>query len=102
MNRWSRTAKMPKIHMDEDRQECFVNGRLVPLTTAQFRILFALRKTRRVLSRSALLERVHDGDESFDKEFITIDLHISRLRKRLRCPHIIEAVIGVGFKYNGS
>ena len=101
MKRVNIRARQPRVHMDEDRQECFINGKRIHLTTAQFRILFALRKSRRVLSRSVLLEHIHPGDESFDKEFITVDLHINRLRRRIGFP-LIETVIGVGFKYNGS
>lgn len=99
-------ARTPLLRIDTDRQEVFVKGGRVHLTNVQFRILAALKKTNRILPRTALLEQIWDSDESFDKDPRTVDQHVSRLRSRLaaraRNVQFIETVLGVGYKYIGS
>ncbi len=69
------------------------------LTTAEFRVLEALLKTRRrVLSRAQLMSHLHTGNAVSDER--NIDGIISRLRKKLSRPagfRPIETVRGAGY-----
>lgn len=99
-------APPPRLRIDEDRQEVFLGGARVTLTTVQYRVLVALKKSNRILSRTALLERIWDNDQSFDKDARTVDQHVSRLRQRLarhaKKTRLIETVLNVGYKYIGA
>ena len=78
-----------------------LKARRVPLTTAEFDVLWCLaRSPGRVRSREELLQEAAErGFESFDR---TVDVHISALRKKLgddpRAPRLIETVRGVGYR----
>lgn len=99
-------APTPRLRLDHARQEAFLGSSRVVLTTVQFRILSALKKSHGILSRSALLEHIWDSDEGFDKDARTVDQHVSRLRRRLalhaKKTPLIETVLNVGYKYIGS
>ncbi len=72
------------------------------LTSYEFAILFALAdQAGRVLSRDQLMEiSKGNAEEAFDR---SIDVHISRLRKKLgddpHHPRRIKTVRGLGYLY---
>lgn len=76
------------------------NGLVVPLSNAEFRLLWAfLERPRRVLSREQLLDAARGrAIEAFDR---SIDLLVSRLRQKLgddsRNPSLIKTVRGEGY-----
>ncbi|HVR88492.1 MAG TPA: winged helix-turn-helix domain-containing protein [Candidatus Limnocylindria bacterium] len=91
-----------ELVMDVAAHEVRLAGTPVSLTAQQFAILRTLLQ-----SGGAALDRAHliARTESFDDEAPSdraIDLHVSRLRKRLgddpRTPRYIEAVYGVGYR----
>lgn len=79
------------------------DGSEVQLTAMEFRLLkvFADNKGR-VLNRDQLLEQAHDRSwDPFDR---SIDIRISRLRRKLEAnpekPEIIRTVRGIGYVYD--
>ncbi len=78
-------------------------GLLVPLSNAEFRLLWTfLECPRRVLSREQLLDAARGRSiEAFDR---SIDLLVSRLRQKLgddpRSPRLIKTVRGEGYLFD--
>jgi two-component system, OmpR family, response regulator len=76
-----------------------VEGRTIELTGLEFDILVALlRRAGRVVPRAALLTEAGRGDVNVSER--TVDVHISRLRKKLgedSQPPRIRTVRGVGY-----
>lgn len=75
-------------------------GEAVELTSVEFEILVALmRRAGRVVDREALLEEAGRGDVMVGER--TVDVHISRLRRKLgddpRGAGLIKTVRGVGY-----
>jgi DNA-binding response OmpR family regulator len=88
--------------VDRDRHTVAVDGRPVPLTTVEFRLLVALLEADgRVLSRDQLIDAVYgmDAEEVLDR---TIDVHVGRLRDKLddpaAAPRFIATVRGAGYR----
>jgi DNA-binding response OmpR family regulator len=79
-----------------------VNGREVPLTALEYRLLLALVADQgRVLSRSQILAQIWDVDENFVNDN-TLTVYIKRLREKLeddpQNPALIKTVRGLGYK----
>lgn len=91
----------PLLKIDATRQEVFVNGRRIHLSPKEYRLLLALQKANRTLSREQLLEHICAGDESFDKDMRTVDQHVSHIRRKIKAP-IIETVTTFGYKFIGG
>lgn len=79
------------------------DGKEVPLTAMEFSLLkvFAENKSR-VLNRDQILEQAHDRSwDPFDR---SIDIRISRLRRKIEInpqkPMIIRTVRGIGYIYD--
>jgi DNA-binding response OmpR family regulator len=88
------------IVADVSSRRASVDGREVELTGIEFDILLALlRRAGRVVPRTSLLDEAGRGDVSVGER--TVDVHISRLRKKLgddpRSPRCIKTVRGVGY-----
>ena len=88
--------------VDRDRHEVRVAGRLVNLTSVEFRLLVTLLDADgRVLTRDQLLDAVYGQDEAeiLDR---TVDVHIGRLRDKLGDdadrPRYVATVRGVGYR----
>ncbi len=86
------------LALDAARHEARVGEELVPLTRAEFRLLWALvQRPGRVFSRNELIDRITAG-ESFiiDRN---VDVHVSSIRKKLGdAGKLIATVRGVGYK----
>ena len=90
------------LMIDLDRVEVRREGRPMPLTPAEFRLLVALVQARgRVLTRQALLDSLY-GPAQGDALERTIDVHIGRLRDKLgedvASPRYIVTVRGTGYR----
>ena len=90
------------LALDLDRHEVRRAGKPVPVTAAEFRLLAALLKAEgRVLTRDMLLDALYGASpgEALDR---TIDVHIGRLREKLRDnpeqPRYIATVRGAGYR----
>lgn len=88
--------------VDLDRHEVTRDGRPIPLTRVEFRLLQTiLEADGRVLTRDQLLDAVygHDQADILDR---TVDVHIGRLRDKLGddadMPRYVATVRGVGYR----
>ena len=86
------------VVIDEDLHELTVDGKNVPLTATEFRLLKLLMERKgRVQTRDHLLVNVWHYDT--DIETRTVDTHVRRVREKLgQYEHIIETVRGVGYR----
>lgn len=79
------------------------SGEEVPLTAMEFNLLSLFARNRgRVLNRDQILEQAHDRSwDPFDR---SIDIRISRLRRKIepnpQKPQIIKTVRGIGYIYD--
>jgi DNA-binding response OmpR family regulator len=94
--------RLGDLELDRQRHEAAIQGRVVPLTTAEFRLLTALLEADgRVLSRDQLLDALHGLGER-DVLDRAIDAHIRRLRDKLgdsaEQPRYVATVRGVGYR----
>ncbi len=82
-----------------------LDGRLLPLTSAEFELLGLLVRHRgRVLSRDRIMDETRGIDwEAYDR---SIDVLVSRVRQKLgddpRQPAFIRTVRGVGYRFIGG
>lgn len=88
------------IAIEVPSREVAIDGHPVELTGLEFDILVALvRRAGRVVPRSALLAEAGRDDVMVGAR--TVDVHISKLRKKLgddpRSPRMIRTVRGVGY-----
>ncbi|HTX78490.1 MAG TPA: response regulator transcription factor [Longilinea sp.] len=90
--------KLGDLVIDPARREVLCNGKLVPLRTQEFEVLYVLAQHKGlVLSRDQLLSRAWGFD--FAGQTRTVDVHIAQLRsKLLDCQVRIETVTGIGYK----
>jgi two-component system copper resistance phosphate regulon response regulator CusR len=87
------------VDMDLIRHRATRDGEPLDLTPLEFRLLeYLLRNAERVVRRTELLEKV--WDLSFDPMSNVVDVHVRRLRQKLRDgdrPHLVQTVRGVGY-----
>jgi len=91
------------VTLDVASRTAEIDGAPVELTGLEFDILLALvRRAGRVIPRSALLAEAGRSDVTVNDR--TVDVHISRLRKKLgddsRAPSRIRTVRGVGYVFS--
>lgn len=83
------------IFYDERRVE--KNGQEIPLTPIEYQLLEMLVKNQNIaLSRDRLLEQVWGYD--FEGDTRTVDVHITKLRKKLGFEQVIRTVYKVGYR----
>ncbi|SLN48717.1 response regulator [Ruegeria meonggei] len=99
----SRTA-FGSFTLDKDAAKLLAaDGSEVPLTAMEYSLLKVFSENKgRVLNRDQLLEQAHDRSwDPFDR---SIDIRISRLRRKLESnpekPEIIRTVRGIGYVYD--
>jgi DNA-binding response OmpR family regulator len=93
-------VRIRDLEIDEGAHEVRMGGQLVSVTPAEFRILSVLvQNAGQVLTRSQLLDLVHDDGSIFER---TLDRHINNLRRKIEPkpedPSYIVTVYGVGYK----
>ncbi|MDQ6859595.1 MAG: response regulator [Verrucomicrobiota bacterium] len=86
------------ITVDPARHRVTVNGKLVRLTSVEFKLLSMLMLRRgRVQERDRLLNEVWGYESLIDTR--TVDTHVRRLRKKLgKAADAIETVRGFGYR----
>lgn len=89
--------------LDPDRRSLWLDGREVPLTPSEYRIMEAMvPQPGRAFTRDQLLELMDEAGavDSFDR---AIDIHVSRLRAKLeddpKQPKHLLTVRGVGYRF---
>lgn len=83
------------LRISRERREVSVDGQAVALTRVEFELLAALSaRPGAALTRLSLVQSALDGEG--DER--TLDVHISRLRKKLGVAGLIETVWGIGYR----
>lgn len=84
------------VEVEVGTREVRVDGEPVELTGIEFDLLLALlRRAGRVVPRTALLREAGRGDTTVGER--TVDVHVSKLRKKLGDANRIKTVRGVGY-----
>jgi len=95
----SRELTVGDLRMDLLRRTAMRGGRAIDLLPTEFRLLdYMMRHPGEVLTRTMLLEKVWDF--SFDPTTNVVDVHVSRLRRKLEAggePPMIRTVRGAGY-----
>jgi DNA-binding response OmpR family regulator len=92
-----RNLRVGELELDAGRMQASLAGAPLDLTSHEFRLLYALaEQAGRPLSRERLLDRLHKGgaEEAFER---SIDVHVSRLRRKLGDPRMLRTVRGEGY-----
>jgi two-component system response regulator MtrA len=85
------------LRIDRVRREVRVDGARIDMTRVEFDILAVLAEKRGgAVSRRALAVRVLDPARDGDER--TLDVHVSRIRKKLGAGTFVETVWGVGYR----
>jgi DNA-binding response OmpR family regulator len=93
----ARILRAAGLELDSLRHTAARDGRLLELSVKEFGVLEALMRTEHaVLSAEDLLEQV--WDEHADPFTNTVLVTISRLRRKLGDPPVIETVPNVGYR----
>ncbi len=96
-------ASATALRIDQTSHTVWLDGRLVPLTPTEFRILDALAlHPGQILTRGQLLDHVAADGDAHDR---TLDKHVANLRKKIESnparPRFVKTVHGVGYTYAG-
>jgi DNA-binding response OmpR family regulator len=85
------------LFVDLSRREVLVNQERVDLTRSEFELLAQLvAQPGSAMTRRSLAERVLDPDRDASER--TLDVHVSRLRRKLGPSIVIETVWGIGYR----
>jgi len=98
-----RTIRFGPLEVDRSSCRVQLNGREVPLTATEFRLLeFLISRPGVVFSREQLLDSVWGHDRAVTDR--TVDVYILRLRHKIEpdqaSPMFIRAVRGFGYSFN--
>ena len=88
-----------RIVVDMARHEVRVDGEIVELTLAEFRLLAALAaQPGRVFPRVRLVHQITAGGYQISER--NVDVHVAALRRKLgECSKLISTVRGIGYKF---
>ncbi|MBU5314019.1 response regulator transcription factor [Tissierella carlieri] len=85
------------VRVDLDGRQAFLNDKLVDITPQEFDLLVVLIRNRNIaLSREKLLELAWGYD--FEGDTRTVDVHITKLRKKLGLDNYIKTVYKLGYR----
>lgn len=97
VNAGDKTFDLDGCHVDLGTRRVFLDGKEVPLTPREFSLLETLIRNRNLaLSRDQLLEQAWGYDYEGDDR--TVDVHIQKLRKKLRMEKRIQTVYKLGYR----
>jgi len=84
------------LRLDTKLSRVTVDGKLVKLTSLEYRLLsYLMHHQGKVVSRTELVEHLYDQD--FDRDSNTIEVFVGRLRKKI-ATDLIETVRGLGYR----
>ncbi|KPD08846.1 response regulator [Aneurinibacillus migulanus] len=96
-NKEQRFFVLNNIRIDLDGRQAFLNNELVDITPQEFDLLVALIRNRNIaLSREKLLRLAWGYD--FEGDTRTVDVHITKLRKKLGLDNYIKTVYKLGYR----
>lgn len=88
-----------RLEVDLYRVEARVDGRTVPLTPSEFKLLAHLARTPgRAVARTELYDAALPEGDGFDR---AVDVHVANLRRKLReagAAELVGTVRGVGYR----
>lgn len=85
------------VTLNEAKHEVLREGEKIELTPKEFALLAELMQhAGQVLTRGSLMRKVWGFEYVGDTR--TVDIHLQRLRKKIRDEHFILTVFGVGYK----
>jgi DNA-binding response OmpR family regulator len=95
-------TRFGKIRIDVNRREVWKGNRLVDLTAMEFDIFDLLaRSAGRIVSRDEITEALFEREATPSDR--SLDVHISRLRKKLESGHtLIRTIRGVGYVFTSA
>lgn len=87
------------LTVDPVRHEVIFNGKVVPLTMLEFRLLYYLMERKGIVAnRDDLLDQVWGYDPALTTR--TVDTHVKRLRQKLgKAGDPLETVRGIGYRW---
>jgi DNA-binding response OmpR family regulator len=89
------------LSVDIDRREVHVDKRRVEVTRSEFDILALLaERPGYAMTRRSLVEQALNNDRDGTER--TLDVHVSRLRKKLGSAVMIETVWGIGYRLSAG
>jgi two-component system response regulator MtrA len=89
------------LRIDRAAREVWVSGRRVELTRVEFDLLEVLaERPGAAVTRARLAQRVLDPERDGTER--TLDVHVSRLRKKLGPGSFVETVWGIGYRLSGG
>jgi two-component system response regulator BaeR len=99
------TTSANELVIDTARYQATLMGQALDLTPLEFRLLHTLAQAPgRVLSRSQLIDRLHEDQRAISDR--AIDSHIKNLRRKLAPvtlgTELISSIYGVGYKLEGA
>lgn len=97
VNGGDKTYEILGVEINPSSRSVSKEGRYIDLTVKEFDLLLELIRNKNIaLYRNQLYERV--WKEEFMGDTRTIDLHIQRLRKKLRWENNIKTVFRIGYR----
>ena len=89
------TLEAGKLVVDTRAARASVNGEPVKLTAHEYRVLsYLMHHMGRVVPRTELVEHIYDQD--FDRDSNTIEVFVTRIRKKLGA-EVITTIRGLGY-----
>ena len=86
------------MRLDSRSGRVTLDGEPVKLTAQEFKLLsYLMHHKGKVVSRTELIEHIYDQD--FDRDSNTIEVFITRIRKKLG-PDLISTTRGLGYSLN--
>ncbi|PZN94537.1 MAG: DNA-binding response regulator [Alphaproteobacteria bacterium] len=88
------------VRLDSRSGRVTLDGEPVKLTAQEFKLLsYLMHHKGKVVSRTELIEHIYDQD--FDRDSNTIEVFITRIRKKLG-PDLISTTRGLGYSLNDA
>ena len=88
------------VRLDARSGRVTLDGEPVKLTAQEFKLLsYLMHHKGKVVSRTELIEHIYDQD--FDRDSNTIEVFITRIRKKLG-PDLISTTRGLGYSLNDT
>lgn len=97
-NKSENIIKVNNIEIDLDRRIVKLHGEIIELTLKEFELLALFVKNKNIaLSREQILDKVWGFD--YIGETRTIDIHVQRLREKLKLKSNIKTIFKVGYRF---
>lgn len=97
-------AETKILHLDPEKYQVHLDGKLLSLTVVEFHLLSMLASNPgRVFSRNQLIEKIYPDRRIVSDR--TIDSHIKKLRRKISEVHdkeLIHSVYSAGYKFEDS